>query len=104
MDAQRAKQQKMADARARNQSKQLAQQEDGPQQPLQPKGGGGAAPSTPDDSTMTEMTRTSFTEDEAESFEVTVPEGAQAGAVLRLTLPSGELVEISVPDGAVPGV
>ena len=103
MDAQRAKQQKMADARARNQSKQLAQQEDGPQQPLQPKGGGGAAPSTPDDSTMTEMTRTSFTEDEAESFEVTVPEGAQAGAVLRLTLPSGELVEIPVPDGAVPG-
>ena len=49
------------------------------------------------------MTRTTFTDDDDESFEVTVPEGAVPGAVLRLTLPSGELVEIPVPDGAVPG-
>ena len=52
---------------------------------------------------LTEMTRTSFTEDEVESFEVTVPDGAGPGAVLRLTLPSGELVEIPVPENAMAG-
>ena len=57
----------------------------------------------PPSSLVTEMTRTSFTDDDTESFEVTVPDGAGAGAVLRLTLPSGELVEIPVPEGAVPG-
>ena len=40
---------------------------------------------------------------EQQCFEVVVPEGAVAGSVLRLTLPSGELVEIPVPDGAHPG-
>jgi hypothetical protein len=54
-------------------------------------------------SCLTEMTRTSFTEDDAETFEVTVPSGAGPGAVLRLTLPSGEVVEIPVPENALPG-
>ena len=54
-------------------------------------------------SCLTEMRRTSFTEDDAETFEVTVPSGAGPGAVLRLTLPSGEVVEIPVPENALPG-
>ena len=79
-----------------------------PQQPPQPpkksKGGGPKGQHLQQQhSHVTEMTRMTFTDDDAEAFEVTVPDGAQPGAVLRLTLPSGELVEIPVPEGAVPG-
>ena len=75
-----------------------------PQAPTPPKKGGGKHGGDGEkQSHMTEMTRTTFTDDDVESFEVTVPDGAQPGAVLRLTLPSGELVEIPVPEGAVPG-
>jgi len=64
----------------------------------------GAAPGDPAaPACVTEMLRTTFTDDDVESFEVVVPPGAETGAVLRLTLPSGEAVEVPVPEGAVPG-
>ena len=65
--------------------------------------GGGGAPTAPKAPVTTEMTRMVDEDSDHEGFEVTVPDGAQPGAVLRLTLPSGELIEIPVPEGAQPG-